>query len=47
MTNVNLKSLIGEVAETVPFHFTIEIEGLRIKGVLSGVLHGMEWITFS
>ena len=46
MTNVNLKSLIGEVAVTVPFHFTIKIEGLRIKGVSHGVLHGMEWITF-
>ena len=47
MANVNLKSLIGEIAETVPFHFTIEIEGLRDQGSLkwSPTWHGMDNIS--
>lgn len=38
MTNVNLKSLIGEIAKTVPFHLTMRLRTWGTKGVLSGAL---------
>ena len=39
-----------ENVETIPLHFTLELEGLRDQGSLNelsnlhGVLHGMQWI---
>lgn len=29
-----------------PFHFKIELDGLRDQGSLHGVSHGMKWIMF-